>query len=269
MAWYPNARKLELQPESDAQPAIRPTQVIFHSIAAPWSGERTYQYWRDSTNLESHFYAGFGGEVYQYIGTETRADANMYANRRNDGTGAVSVETASNLDHSDPWTDAQIEALIGIGVWMHNQHGVPLRICQSWTDPGFGIHRMYPQWSQGGTACPGDVRAAQFRDRVFPGIVAAVNGGGSSGGSGDDGGVAPFPGAWFFQSGRSDDLITRMGQRLVEEGCGRYSVGPGPDWGPADQRSYAAWQRACGYSGSAADGIPGQASWDRLRVPNN
>ena len=35
MAWYPGAIKLELQPESDSQAAIRPTQLIMHSIAAP------------------------------------------------------------------------------------------------------------------------------------------------------------------------------------------------------------------------------------------
>ncbi len=48
MAWYPAATRMELQPESDAQPAIRPTQFILHSIAAPWTARRMYEYWRDS-----------------------------------------------------------------------------------------------------------------------------------------------------------------------------------------------------------------------------
>ncbi|WP_328911042.1 peptidoglycan-binding protein [Streptomyces sp. NBC_00234] len=77
----------------------------------------------------------------------------------------------------------------------------------------------------------------------------------------------PFPGAAFFVPGRTSPLITRAGIRLVAEGCGRYDVGPGPVWGEADRRSYAAWQRELGYSGGAADGVPGRASWDRLRVP--
>ncbi|MFE3043328.1 peptidoglycan recognition protein family protein, partial [Kitasatospora indigofera] len=172
MAWYPGAERMELQPESDAQAAIVPTQLIAHSIAAPWTPRRIFEYWRDSTNLESHFGLGFDGAIAQYIGTQTKADANMYANRRPDGTGAVSVESASNLQHTDPWTDAQVEALIRLGVWMHQQHGIPLRICRTHDDPGYGYHRMFPQWSDGGTACPGDARVAQFRDRVFPGIVA-------------------------------------------------------------------------------------------------
>ncbi|MFJ8842933.1 peptidoglycan-binding protein [Streptomyces cyaneofuscatus] len=78
----------------------------------------------------------------------------------------------------------------------------------------------------------------------------------------------PFPGASFFRAGRNSPIVTAMGKRLVAEGCGRYTVGPGPRWSQADRNSYAAWQRKCGYSGAAADGIPGRSSWDRLKVPN-
>ncbi|MEU3630739.1 MULTISPECIES: peptidoglycan recognition protein family protein [Streptomyces] len=176
MAWYPGATRMELQPESDAQPAIRPTQFILHSIAAPWTARRMYEYWRDSSSLESHFGLGFEGDLAQYIGTETRADANYKANRRPDGTGAVSIETASNLKHTDPWTDRQIEQLIELGVWLHQHHGLPLRICRTHDDPGYGYHRLHSAWSSGGTACPGDARVKQFREIVFPGIVNRANG---------------------------------------------------------------------------------------------
>ncbi|MER7833468.1 N-acetylmuramoyl-L-alanine amidase [Streptomyces sp. NPDC095602] len=171
MAWYPGATRMELQPESDQQPAIRPTQFIVHSIVAPWSPRRTYEYWKTST-LESHFGLGYDGDLAQYIGTETRADANYAANRRPDGTGAVSIETASNTEASDEWTDAQVEQLIRLGVWLHQHHGIPLRICRTHDDPGYGYHRLHREWAASGTACPGDARVAQFRDVVFPGIVA-------------------------------------------------------------------------------------------------
>lgn len=177
MAWFPGAVRMELQPESDSQPAIVPTQVLFHSIAAPWTPERIYEYWRDSTNLESHFGLGYDGRIGQYVGTETRADANNKANRRSDGTGAVSVESASNLQHTDPWTPAQCATLIALGVWLHHRHGIPVRVARSWDDPGFGVHRMYPEWSLGGTACPGDARTAQFHSVIMPGIAAGVAGG--------------------------------------------------------------------------------------------
>jgi len=175
MAWYPGATRMELQPESDQQPAIRPTQFIVHSVVAPWDEQRIYAYWRDS-NLESHFGLDYDGSMGQYIGTETRADANAGANRRADGTGAVSVETASNTKASDPWTAAQVEALIRLGVWLHQRHGIPLQICRTHSDKGFGYHSLYSQWSTSGTACPGAARIAQFREVVFPGIVARATG---------------------------------------------------------------------------------------------
>lgn len=268
MAWYPGAKKMELQPESDAQDAIRPTQLILHSIAAPWTPERTYEYWRDSTNLESHFGLGFNGALAQYIGTQTRADANMYANERPDGTGAVSVESASNLDHSDPWTDAQVAALIKLGVWMHQAHGVPLRICRTHSDPGFGYHALFPQWSNGGTACPGSARIRQFREVIFPGIVAAA-GGQPVPDPKPEPQYAPFPGSAWFKNQPYSALVTAMGKRLVAEGCGRYRSGPGPQWTDADRQSYAAWQRKRGFSGTDADGWPGKTTWDALRVPRS
>lgn len=176
MAWYPGATRMELQPESDAQAAIIPTQFILHSVAAPWTARRMYEYWRDSTNLESHFGLGYQGDLGQFIGTETKADANYNANRRPDGTGAVSIETASNLNHTDPWTDAQIVKLIELGAWLHQRHGIPLRKCREADDPGYGYHRMYADWSASGTDCPGDARVRQFNEIVFPGIVARANG---------------------------------------------------------------------------------------------
>ena len=176
MAWYPGAKKMELQPESDAQPAIKPTQFILHSIVAPWTPERTYEYWRDSTNLESHFGLGYDGSLGQFIGTETRADANAAANRRADGTGAVSLESASNTAASDPWTAAQVETIIKLGVWLHETHGIPLRVCRTASDPGFGYHRLFKEWNPDAHSCPGDARVKQFHDVIMPGIIARANG---------------------------------------------------------------------------------------------
>jgi hypothetical protein len=175
MAWWEGAVRLELQPESDDQPAIVPTQLIFHSIAAPWDERRLLEHWK-TTNLESHFGVDYDGSVGQYIGTQTRADANAGANLRPDGTGAVSAETASRVDSSDPWTDAQLETLTALGVWMHTRHGVPLRICRTAADPGYGYHSLFPAWSTNGTDCPGAARIRQFREVLFPRIVARATG---------------------------------------------------------------------------------------------
>ncbi|WP_171113031.1 MULTISPECIES: LysM peptidoglycan-binding domain-containing protein [unclassified Streptomyces] len=176
MAWYKGATKMELLPEARQQSSIRPTQLIFHSIVAPWTPRRTYEFWRDSTNLESHFGLGYGGDLAQYLSTTTRADANAAANRRPDGTGAISVETASNTKASDPWTDEQLAELIALGAWAHRTHDIPVRICRSADAPGIGYHSLHRAWSTSGTACPGAARITQFRDVVVPGIAAAVAG---------------------------------------------------------------------------------------------
>ena len=79
----------------------------------------------------------------------------------------------------------------------------------------------------------------------------------------------PFPGASFFRAGRRSPVIAAMHKRLVAAGCNRYQSSANADvWGSGDERSYAAWQRKCGYTGTAADGIPGKTSWDKLHVPN-
>jgi hypothetical protein len=175
MSWFSGARKLELQPESDSQPAITPTQFIVHSLAAPWTVQRTYEFWRDSTNLESHFAVAYDGDLGQFIGTQTRADANASANLRPDGTGAVSLESASNTTATDPWTPSQVSSIVRLGVWLHREHAIPLRICRTSDDPGFGYHRQFSDWNPNNHSCPGDARINQFHDVIFPRIVAAAS----------------------------------------------------------------------------------------------
>lgn len=80
---------------------------------------------------------------------------------------------------------------------------------------------------------------------------------------------APFPGASFFKIGKKHDLFTAMGKRLVAEGYTGYKTGPSPTFTTADKTAYRWWQRRLGYTGSAADGIPGEASWKRLKVPKS
>ncbi|MEU6633822.1 peptidoglycan-binding protein [Streptomyces parvus] len=78
----------------------------------------------------------------------------------------------------------------------------------------------------------------------------------------------PFPGAAWFKKNPKSAIVTAMGKRLVAEGCSAYASGPGPQWTTADKDSYAKWQRKRGFSGTDADGWPGQTTWDALKVPN-
>ncbi|MFD5878493.1 peptidoglycan-binding protein [Streptomyces yangpuensis] len=74
-----------------------------------------------------------------------------------------------------------------------------------------------------------------------------------------------FPGADHFGPGADNGYVTRLGEMLIRRGGRRfYSVGPSPEWGDADRQATAAFQRAQGWSGSNADGIPGPTTWELL-----
>lgn len=74
-----------------------------------------------------------------------------------------------------------------------------------------------------------------------------------------------FPGAGKFGPGISNTYVTQLGKMLVDRGGKRfYKVGPGPGWGDADRRATQAFQKAQGWKGKEADGIPGPHTWHHL-----
>ncbi|MFF3750107.1 peptidoglycan-binding protein [Streptomyces sp. NPDC002018] len=159
----------------------------------------------------------------------------------------------------DPYPAAQLDAVERLSTALCRAHGWSARSVighKEWTrrkiDPSFSMAGMRGRiGARLGAAPAGPARPPGPATPAGP-VPSAYE---------------PFPGAAFFVPGRRSPLITAVGKRLVAEGCGRYTIGPGPVWTEADGRSYAAWQRVLGYRGSAADGVPGRASWDRLRVP--
>ncbi|MEU0395543.1 peptidoglycan-binding protein [Streptomyces sp. NPDC006208] len=153
-------------------------------------------------------------------------------------------------DGEDPWPAAQLEAIEKAAAAICRAHG--------WTQRSVIGHK---EW-QPGKVDPRGFTMDSMRGRIAERLR------GRPPGPKPPARYEPFPGAAFFARGRRSPIITAMGKRLVAEGCGRYEVGPGPEWSEADRASYAAWQRKLGYSGSAADGIPGRTSWDKLKVPN-
>ncbi|MFG1808484.1 peptidoglycan-binding protein [Streptomyces sp. NPDC049040] len=95
-----------------------------------------------------------------------------------------------------------------------------------------------------------------YRYRYLAGRHAATTGGPA--GARHPGGAAPG-------GGRADTTVTRLGTLLIGRGAGAYyRVGPGPSWSSADRDATAAFQRAQGWKGSAADGVPGPTTWSYL-----
>ncbi|MFD9337702.1 peptidoglycan-binding protein [Streptomyces sp. NPDC060028] len=88
---------------------------------------------------------------------------------------------------------------------------------------------------------------------------------GSAGGTPGPSGVPAHPGRSVFRPGSSHPSITALGRQLVKKGFGKnYTSGPGPRWGETDRRNVEAFQRAQGWRGASADGIPGPETWRRL-----
>lgn len=207
-------------------------------------------------------HAGLGdGDVLDAVIDERNLPADNQADT--DGNARFYGFECINLgDGEDPWPKAQLEAIERASAAICRAHG--------WNEKSVIGHK---EWQPGKTD-PRGFTMGSIRQRVADRLGGKAGDGGDVGGG--DGGseepakkYEPFPGAGFFAQGRSSAVITAMGKRLVAEDCGKYKVGPGPNWTEADRKSYAEWQRKLGFSGDDADGIPGPASWEKLKVPNS
>ncbi|WP_328363976.1 peptidoglycan-binding protein [Streptomyces sp. NBC_00445] len=75
----------------------------------------------------------------------------------------------------------------------------------------------------------------------------------------------PYPGAAYFGPGAHNKHVAELGRMLAARGAGRfYASGPGPRWTDADRRATRAFQRAQGWTGDDADGLPGPRTWTLL-----
>ncbi|MFF2962214.1 peptidoglycan-binding protein [Streptomyces sp. NPDC057963] len=99
----------------------------------------------------------------------------------------------------------------------------------------------------------------------YKGLSGGGSGNGGSGNGGSGSSTTGFPGAGKFGPGAGNKYVTQLGKMLVERGGGHfYKVGPGPGWGDADRRATQAFQKAQGWKGKEADGIPGPDTWRLL-----
>jgi hypothetical protein len=165
VAWYPNAVRKPL-PENNTEPRIDPTQIILHTAACRCGDSLFDDFNRAGNNLESHFYVRWDGTVEQYMDTERQADANYKANVR-----AISIETQDDGGPSKPWTQAQLDAIIHLNVWLLETHPKIGRVpAPAWDAPGFGYHVMFGApgpWTPVAKSCPGKTRIGQFNIIVW------------------------------------------------------------------------------------------------------
>ena len=159
---------VRLLPESATQPTIAPRVAILHSAAGRGS---LYGFFRNSSNLESHFWVSDAGVIEQYVDTNRRADANLHANGF-----AVSIETESSPQATERWTEPQAAAIVRLLDWLCTEHpNIRRRQCDSPTGSGIGWHIMFGTpgpWTPVAKSCPGPARIAQARDEIIPAVAA-------------------------------------------------------------------------------------------------
>lgn len=155
----------QIIPESHTQGRITPTTLIYHRAVS--SAESLLGYWTTpGVELESHFYIGQWGTLYQFMDTEVRADANVDAN-----SFAISVETwdGGNTPDDMPWNAAQLATAKLLAAWVCETHSVKRAAAETWNGGGIGGHNWFPYpWADGPRGCPGTARNAQIRNDIIP-----------------------------------------------------------------------------------------------------
>jgi hypothetical protein len=180
---YPGA---EWKPLANPQPPGlggdgKPRVLIFHTMVGNLEG--TDSYFRHGngegySGTESHFGIGgphdgpLDGAVWQWTSLLSQADAQYSGN-----VYGTSVETADGGDPRNPWSPAQLAAMIRLGVWWCRTFGRPAVLVPTADAFGIGYHSQFYTWNQSGHICPGDVRIRQLTRDVIPGIAGVLKGG--------------------------------------------------------------------------------------------
>lgn len=162
-------------PENATQPAISPRLVIVHTMVGSLRG--TDSFFRNSTGIEAHFGIGgptdgpeLDGAVWQWIDTDTQADANYHANPF-----AVSIETSDGGNPDNPWSPKQLASLVRLIGWLCDAYNIPRVLTPTWDGKGLGWHAMWgapSPWTPAvGKTCPGPVRIDQFKNTVLPALT--------------------------------------------------------------------------------------------------
>ncbi len=97
-----------------------------------------------------------------------------------------------------------------------------------------------------------------YRYKALKGVDTA---GGQLGGDEGNG----FPGAGVFGPGEDNAYVALLGRLLAGYGFDiGGTAGPGSRWGEAHRQATQAFQRAQGWAGAEADGVPGPDTWSLL-----
>jgi len=140
--------------------------VIHHMVSSEASAFAHFN--SPGSGASAHFGVCYDGTTYQYVDTNDAAYHACGANYA--GQVGIENESASSGDLWLPLTDQQVSACARILAWLHDAHGVELRVADPGNRHGVGYHSMVPgpctanDW--GSTGCPGPNIVAQRGEMV-------------------------------------------------------------------------------------------------------
>lgn len=145
------------------------------------------------------------------------------------------------------------------------EKGSHVVIFGGWTDDAHANYTVYeqtpPRTRSQPTPYPYWSNADKYVPYRYKGVTAGTAGAQPAGGTSK----ISYPGAAAFRPGASGPYVTLLGRLLMARGGhAYYPHGPGPVWGETDRRATRAFQRAQGWTGAAADGLPGPRTWKLL-----
>ncbi|MHB9753597.1 peptidoglycan-binding protein [Streptomyces sp. BYX5S] len=226
-----------------------------------------------STALRKTSRAAILDRARTWIAAKVPYSMNKYWNDgyRQDCSGFVSMAwglpgnewTGSLAQYGTRITKAQLQP--GDILLFHNpsdpEKGSHVTIFAGWTDSSRTHYMAYEQTRPGARMQSTPYAYWSNSSRYIALRYKAV----TDGSSGSRATTTKFPGTKYFGPGKNNKYVTRLGEMLVERGGKRYyRVGPTPRWSDADRRATAAFQRAQGWRGKDADGIPGPTTWAYL-----
>lgn len=195
MAIYPGAKQ-RLIPKWNKVKITRHRRMNLH-VAVSESNSLHSMFSR-SNSACSHFYVAKDGTVEQYIDTKYRSASDMNGN---DSTISVETQGGVHKPEQEPWTDAQVEALVKLWKWARDTHDIKNQVAKNTqtneNSAGLSWHRLGVEGNFAGrpgilstSYKPGGIKYSSARGKICPG----------------DAKILQIPGIWEEANGDVGDV---------------------------------------------------------------
>lgn len=123
MAWYPKAIRKPITVNKERKKLTEFNRATLHVAVS--EATSLFSYFNVRGRADSHFYVRRDGTVEQYVDTAYRANADLEGN-----DASISIETQGGVNNPDtePWTEAQVEAIAQLLAWIHKTHKIELKL---------------------------------------------------------------------------------------------------------------------------------------------